>query len=118
MNSVLVRREHTRTARYRSPPNGRVVIEDRADANHTVRPVDDFPRTGGADLAPVNAGELRVILRKEAFGSGHDRDATAECIGKLNGLLLRLRSAQLAADQQDGLLSATQKFGRRRDGGA
>src|SRR5208282_4581200 len=88
-DTVLVRRQHAGTARHRGPADGRVIIEDRADADHAVRPVKDFPCAGSADLAPVDAGELRMILRKEALRRGHDRDGTAERLGELDRLLSR-----------------------------
>src|SRR5277367_6090987 len=86
-DTVLVRRQHTGTARRSGPADSRVVVEDRADANHAVRPVKDLACAGGADFAPVDTGKLRMTLRKEAFSRGHDRDGTAERVGELDRLL-------------------------------
>ena len=51
-----------------------------------------------------------MIFREEALGRSHDRDGTAERIGKFDRLLLRTRGAQLAADQQHRLLLAAQEL--------
>src|SRR5271169_835217 len=48
VDTVLVRRQHAGTARHRGPADDRVIVEDRADADHAVRPVKDLARAGGA----------------------------------------------------------------------
>src|ERR1700683_4401043 len=116
-DTVLISGQHACAAWHRGPADGRVVVKNRADADHAVRPVENLACAESADLAPVDAGELWMIFRKKAFRSGHHGHGAAKCLGKCNCLLLRARRPQLAADQENWLLFALQKGGRRGYGG-
>ena len=118
IDPVLISRQHVRAARHCGPTDGRIVVKDRAEADHAVRPVENLACAGSADLAPVDAGELGVILRKEALRRGHDGDGTAERFGAAQ---IACFSAPAAAarppDEQDRFLLALQKFPSCRNGG-
>ena len=117
IDPVRISCQHAGTARHRGPADGRIVVKDRADADHAVRPVENLASAGGADLAPVDTGELGMSLWKEALRCGHDNDGTAERFGELDRLLFGARRPQLAADQEDWFLLALQKFRSSPNGG-
>src|SRR5580704_3284946 len=117
IDPVLIRRQHACAAWHRSPADGRVVVKNRADTDHAVRPVENLACAGRTNLAPINACELGMILRKETLGGRHNGDGTAESFGELVRLLFRARRPQLAADEQDWFLLALQKFRSCRNGG-
>ncbi len=112
-DAVVVRRQDMGAIRHRGPADRGVVVEDGADTDDAVGPIDDLPGSRAANLAPVDAGKLRMILREKALGGSHDGDRATKCLSKLDGLLFRARCAQLAADQQQWLLPASQKRRRR-----
>src|SRR5258708_538730 len=100
------------TARYRRPADGRIIVEDRADADDSVGPVDNLPCPRRADLAPINSSELRMVFRKEALGRCHYSDRAADRFCEIDGRLLRASGTQLAADQYHRLLLPAKKRGR------
>jgi hypothetical protein len=53
----------------------------------TTCPVENLACARGANLAPIDAGELGMILRKEALRRGHDGDGTAKSFGEFDCLL-------------------------------
>src|SRR6476660_9264270 len=74
IDPVRISCQHAGTARHRGPADGRIVVKDRADADHAVRPVENLASAGGADLAPVDTGGLGMSLWKEALRCGHVND--------------------------------------------
>src|SRR4029077_12863246 len=113
----LIRGQHAGAAWHRSPADGRIVVKDRADADHAIRPVENFACATGANLAPIDACELRMILRKEAFRRGHDGNGTAKSFSEFDCLLFRACRPQLATDQQDWFLLALQELRGSRNSG-
>src|ERR1700686_2518109 len=79
INPVLICRKYATATRHCGPTDSRVVVEDRANADDRVCPIDDFAGAWSTDLTPVDAGELRMNFRKEALCGGHDGDGAAEC---------------------------------------
>jgi len=112
VEAVHVRRHNARAGRHRRPANGRIVVEERADADDGVGPVDNLACARRADLAPIDSGVLRMVFRKKALGRGHHSHGAAERLRQRHGLLLRACGAQLAANQHHGLLLLAQKRDR------
>ena len=112
-----VRGQYAVAAGHGCPADRGVVVEYRAQAEHAVGPVHHRTGAGTADLAPVGADVLRVILRKETLGRGHHRHRAAERLGQPHRFDLGAGGAQLAADQDHRLAPGVEEAGRGLDRG-
>ena len=46
IDPVRISRQHAGTARHGGPADGRIVVKNRADADHAVRPVENLAAPG------------------------------------------------------------------------
>jgi len=115
MDAILIRCQYSGAAWHRSPTDCRMVVENRTNTDDPVRPINNLACAGRADLTPIYAGELQMVLRKEALSRGHHRDGAAQRFCQLDCLLFSTGRPQLASDHQYRLLLSLEEFRCPRD---